>query len=1492
MGLLELVRPVVRAVCRRSRRAWTNAERAHLELRALEPHELATFATHVEAALVAFEAVQWVEVNGHLGRIVIAFDGNALPLLDLVAAVEATEEDLGLGDRPFPSEMETHPGDVEPLLREAAKVGADVVSLAVAFPLRFLVPVTGGIRTVAGSAVAVINGVPRIRGAIERQFPGPVTDVSLAVVNTLVQGIGSGPLVPLTELAHHLSVLLELRSYRSAWEAREPELFSKPTFGPQPALAPPRPGPLPAGPVETFADRALGASVGAAGATLFITRNPVLAGRALEAGVPKAARYGKEAFAATIGRALSGRGVIVIHRAALRVLDRVDCLVLQGDLLVTDDLVPAEIAPVGDADPAELRRVVRSLLDPTRPTGIVRRNGWRMGPLEELNLDLSARTRRRAADLGGTGIPVLGLARRSRLRALVQLRPALRPEADDLVALARAANLEVAFALRADAPIIPLEADRVVADGDALGDSVRQLQSDGRVVCLVGGAFSSEGLRAADCGIGIHEPDEVVPWGADILATGLNDAAFLVEACGAARATSRWSARTATLGASVAAFLAFRPLPGTGFRVGTAVNGAALVTMAGGTRRAVALAHRPRPLPRDPTPWHALEPQAVLERTGSSPDGLAPVEANRRRPPHKGEVPAPLRLGRDMADELMNPLTPLLAVGAGLSLATGAPVDAAMVAGVMALNAVIGGVQQFRADQAFAALQRVGAGQATVRRSGEEIVVDAETLVPGDIVRLRPGDAVPADLRILTAEWLEVDESSLTGESLPVVKDAEPTIAATLADRTSMLYDGSSVAAGEAVGVVVATGSATEARRAVAYGGDAPATGVEARLERLTALTIPVAIGSGAITIVSGLLRRQPFGQLAAGAVSLAVAAVPEGLPLLSSVAQLSAARRLARHGILVRNTRAIEALGRVQVMCVDKTGTVTEGRLSLTCVGFLDGTEESLDELSELGRKLLRAGLRATPKPPSRGRLPHPTDAAVADGGRRAGVDARHGNDDWERIDEMPFEPGRGFHATLGQRAGSLVLSVKGAPEIVLPRCTHWTSDGNGEEPFTDEARATATRSLQALTRRGLRVLCVARRPATERRDLDDERVQNLTFLGFLAIADPVRPTAAEAVRHLHAAGVSVVMITGDHPSTAEGIASELGILNGHPTVTGAELDELDDDELGERLTGVSVFARVTPAHKVRIVKALQQSGVVVAMTGDGANDAPAIRLADVGIALGQRSTEAARDAADLVVLDDRIEVLVDAVAEGRGMWVSVRDAVALLVGGNLGEVGFTVGGSLLAGQAPLNPRQLLLINMLTDVAPAMAIAMQAPARLSFSQLLSEGPEASLGSALNQVIVRRAACTGAAATGAWVAGRVTGTPARARTIGMAALVGTQLGQTLATGHPSRTTVASVLGSGALLVAVVQTPGVSHLFGCTPLDPLGWGTAAVAAAAGTGAAVVLPRLWEQRFGPSDRQQGGLDLPDDGLYGELDEQHERRDQKRLQQSVHVGTLVDK
>jgi cation-transporting ATPase I len=339
--------------------------------------------------------------------------------------------------------------------------------------------------------------------------------------------------------------------------------------------------------------------------------------------------------------------------------------------------------------------------------------------------------------------------------------------------------------------------------------------------------------------------------------------------------------------------------------------------------------------------------------------------------------------------------------------------------------------------------------------------------------------------------------------------------------------------------------------------------------------------------------------------------------------------------------------------------------------------------------------------------------------------------------------------------------------------------------------------------------------------------------------------------------------MITGDHPSTAEAIASDLGILNGGQVLTGPEMELLGDSELDEAIKGVTVFARVTPAHKVRIVEAFQRAGRVVAMTGDGANDAPAIRLAHAGVALGRRGTPAARAAADLVVTDDRIETIIDAIVEGRAMWTSVRDALAILVGGNLGEVAFTVAGTAITGRSPLNARQLLLVNLLTDMVPAMAIALQRPATRSPEGLLHEGPEASLGSALARQIALRAATTAGGATAAWLVASGTGRPSRARTVGLVAIVATQMGQTIVAGRRSPAVIASALASTGLLVPIIQVPAVSQFFGCTPLGPLGWATALGSATAATGASVAVPwtvsRLLHTRSRPMSAELRDPDI---------------------------------
>jgi cation-transporting ATPase I len=429
-----------------------------------------------------------------------------------------------------------------------------------------------------------------------------------------------------------------------------------------------------------------------------------------------------------------------------------------------------------------------------------------------------------------------------------------------------------------------------------------------------------------------------------------------------------------------------------------------------------------------------------------------------------------------------------------------------------------------------------------------------------------------------------------------------------------------------------------------------------------------------------------------------------------------------------------------------------------------------------------------------------------------------------------LPFEPARGYHAVLGRTPDGQRLSVKGAPEIVLERCTGWRRDG-GVRRLTPAARRQLEAEVERLARSGYRVLAVAERAASDRSELAESRIQGLEFVGLLGLADPVRPTATDAVRQLAGAGVQIVMITGDHPSTAEAIAAELDVLNGRLVVTGPELDDLDDDQLAAKLADIAVFARMSPLQKARIVAALQRAGRVVAVTGDGANDAAAIRLADVGVALGTGATSAAREAADLVVTDDRIETIADAIVEGRAMWASVRDALSILLGGNLGEIAYTLASGL-TGSSGLNARQLLLVNLLTDMLPAMAIAVRPPPGVTPEQLLAEGPETSLGSALNHDIAVRAATTAGAAYAARLVARLTGGPGRADTVGLVALVSAQLLQTMVVGDRSPV----VLGAGAVSLGalgfVIQTPGVSQFFGSRPLGPGGWaiglGSAAVA----------------------------------------------------------------
>jgi cation-transporting P-type ATPase I len=1160
---------------------------------------------------------------------------------------------------------------------------------------------------------------------------------------------------------------------------------------------------------------------------------------ALFAGLPQPARLGRETFCAELSRALANRQALVVDADALRKLDRIDCLVLESGLVARDRYEVRELLVVGGVDEAEMRKALMALLDVERPIEKRAVGDITFGALGVLGCEVPEELGPRASELGRRGGLVVGLMQRGELVALAEVELIPQTGIDELISAAHEAEMRVVVAGSDESVLAGLPADDTIGGGEELSRGIRRLQREGRAVCLV--ATSRSPRVDADLTIGLMREGEAPPWGAHVICRDdLSDVRFLIHAAVAARQVAKQGVNialgAATLGALVSAG---GVLPLTSRRVIAVVNAASLVSMANGVRGSFALARRALPAPRDRTPWYALEARSVLVKLRTSEQGLLRREALRRKRPNLADSRSRVgELVEAVTDELFNPLAPLLAAGAGLSAAVGSFGDAGMVGGVVLLNALIGGAQRYRTERRLRELSRGERRYARVRRGNALLDMPEHELVRGDIIVLEAGDVVPADCRILSAEALEVDASSMTGESLPVRKSPSASFESHVADRSSMLYDGTAIAAGRAVAVVVATGEETEARRgASAVKRDPSRGGVERRLRSLIHMTGPVALGAGVSLIGAGLLRGRKLEDLVGSGVSLAVASVPEGLPLIATAAQLAAASRLSQRGALVRNVRSIEALGRVDALCLDKTGTLTEGRIELGSIS--EGTSDAAASYGDNERSVLAAALRAAPEQRIGSTKTDPTDAALYRAAETQSVRAFDGAGGWLRLREQPFEAERGYQVVLGETREGALLSVKGAPEKLIAHVARLRK--SGQELEVDEAgRLALLERARELGGAGLRVLAVAE--ARVAVDHDVAQLPPLTFRGFVAFHDPVRPTSAQAVSDLHAAGVVTYMLTGDHPSTAEAIAREVGLLApGGIVMSGGALAQFSDEELDAQLGRVRVFARVTPAQKVRIVRALQRAGRVVAMVGDGANDAPAIRLANVGIAVGRHSTAAARAAADVVLMDERIETLVHAIVEGRAMWASVRDAVSILVGGNLGEIGFMLAAGLLDGRPPLNPRQLLLVNLLTDVAPAMAIALRPPSLDTLNALRSEGPEASLGQPLNRDIALRALVTSLGAGSAWIVGRFGGRE-RANTVGLLALVGSQLGQTLLSGKMSRPVVITSVASAATLAAIVQTPGVSQLFGCKPLGPFGWATAIGASAGATALAGYFPEL--------------------------------------------------
>lgn len=1485
---LALVRKVVPAAGGVERQVWAAEGRAQIEVHTFRAPDALVLAEAVTKAVDALDGVQWVGFDAVTRRLVVRFDADALEVADLVTAVDAAEQAIGTGHRPSSRDEPSFPGDSAPVRTEAFALAAEAAGLSVAAVGR--VARLPSLPRGAAAAVVAVDYQPRLRRVLERRLGQSGADLALAVSTAVVHGLSQGVPSLVVDTAQRTQSLVAARAIRSTFGAREDELCGPGRPLPaEPVDAGDRPVPVPGGPVERLSDRAASGSLAAAGMMWAASGSPRGAGQAVLIGAPKAARAAREAFADTLAAGLASRGSIVVDRRALRRLDRVSAVLVDSAVLLDSRPLILQASATAEGWTSEhVWSASQRLL-------------W-----DEQQLPVPPPPGRFRHRLGLSGdrhpepgrVSLMTLTEDGEVVGELQVGRELDHCTDAVLRAAQDAGLRLLVSADPSLSEIAGRADQIVALGEgspALAEHVRRLQADGEVVAVVSSA--EEALAAADVGIGLVPSEGRVPWAADVICgPGLSEVPRLLGAVSAARAASH---RGATLAVGASFIGGLMAAVGSGRRGGAVlpVNAAAASALIAGTVAARGVVAQPAPEPVLHTPWHALEPDEVLGRLPRRRAELPPE-------PEAGTVPGAVgaalavagvpvaglaRLVSNVRAELADPLTPVLATGAAASAVIGSPTDAVLVGGVLAANAVISGAQRLRADQALRALlldQRLparlvempedpaahpaaalskgltearaaasadggaasGAGGPATSADGTTLrVIPAERLVPGDLIDLQPGDVVPADARLLSESGLEVDEASLTGESVAVPKQLSATPGAELADRACMVYEGTTVLAGSGRAVVVAVGGATEAGRAVALAGrSSAAAGMQARLEELTRRGLPVTLLGGAAVSALALLRRQPVRSAIASGVSVAVAAVPEGLPLVATVAQLSASRRLSQRGVLVRSTRTVEALGRVDTVCFDKTGTLTEGQLRLVRAAGIDA-EWALEAPDAV--RVLRAAAQACPAPGEGQPVPHATDRAVLEG--TAAVLGEGAFADWEELTEVPFQSDRGFSAALGRTGNHLRLVVKGAPEVLLPRCTHLRDD-SGKRRLTQSTRRRADERVRSLASQGLRVLAVARRAVDAGVPIDDdeasELAEDLTLLGFVALADVARPEAASTVAALQAVGLSTVMITGDHPVTAGAIATGLGIP-ADQVVTGSELVGLDDEARTRLVAGASVFARVSPEQKLRIIAALQKAGRVVAMTGDGANDAAAIRLADVGIGMAAHGSSSARSASDVVLTKPDVSLILDALVEGRAMWGRVRDAIAILLGGNAGEVAFTLAGTGIAGRAPIGTRQFLLVNMLTDLFPAMAIALAAtPEDDESRQRLLQSGAPSLGAPLLRDIGIRGASTAAGALAAWQIGRVTGTRRRADTIALGALVGTQLGQTLLVGHGNPLVVATGVGSGLALAAIVQTPGVSQFFGCTPLGPVAWSTVVGCAAGATALGAVAPHLLRRLTG--------------------------------------------
>jgi cation-transporting ATPase I len=1391
-----------------SRRCWRGESRAWIEVRGLDGVGNGELGRVVLDAVRAHPSVTSAGLNYPLSRVVVGIDTQHTSLRDLCRIVDGAEKRChrkqdAKNSTASPASL---PGDGVVLATRAVTVAANATGLGLALAGRALRWPRLPLSVLAG--VQVANYQPHLRRLLEDRIGVAATDTMMTLAVAAAETVTQSPASLSVGLLLQSLRAAESRAEARAWTQHEPELARHADQPLDPSSS--RPNPPRARAVERYASRFALIQALSAGVVGASTRSLNMAATAALVTTPKATRTTPEAFAAGLGQGLTDQhGILPLRPDALRRLDRIDAIVIDPRVLYTDNL---RVAQIRGADENELSAAWN------RAQLVLEKNGLRPG-----------------------WHPVPGISASGpdgEVEAL--FRPALDPLASAVVAEAHRTGLDlVSVDVDALGELRPAFDDiKPLANGsidNVLARAVADLQKAGRTVAVLSSA-GAQAISSADVALGMMPKPGggPPPWYADVLLPDLAGAWRVLHALPAAKAARR---RGIEISSGATALGALLMLPGVrGLGPGPVTTGAAAGLLSGYllARKVVGA---PAPRPASIHEWHAMSVEQV-RKILPSPDADI-----RGEPQHSALAARALagglhtaKRGAQLTDrprhaiwqlltavraELSDPLTPILALGSAASAVLGSPVDAVMVGSVLTGNAILAASQRLRAEgrlNRLLAQQIPPARKVSTGPDGLPVYTDviAGQLRPGDVIEVRTHEVVPADARLIEEVDLEVDESALTGESLSVIKQVEATPGADLAERRCMLFAGTTIVAGTAVAVVTAVGAETQERRAAELvSGEPSNVGLQHQLSQLTNQAFPISMAGGALVTGLGLVRSQGLRQAVASGIAVTVAAVPEGMPLVATLAQQASARRLTHFGALVRIPRSVEALGRIDVVCFDKTGTLSENRLRVARVHPAPGNSSE---------EVLRCAAHATPAA-SGGPQIHATDVAIVE----AAASSLNGSAPGTESDaHLPFRSGRSFSASVS----GTELTVKGAPEVVLAACTDGGSSMEG--------------TVSQLAGGGLRVIAVAQRRLSPRQaesvlddpdDIAEFCHDGLSLVGFLGLSDTPRAQAAGLIADLREHELDVRLITGDHPITAAAIAQELGLpVSTDQIISGADWDALSRKDQERAVAERVIFARMTPENKVQIVQTLERSGRICAMVGDGSNDAAAIRAATVGIGVVSHGSDPARVAADMVLIDGRIESLLPSIQEGRQLWQRVQAAVSVLLGGNAGEVAFAIIGSALTGISPLNTRQLLLVNMLTDALPAAALAVSRPSDPTNSD--ARGPDQR---ALWRAVGIRGATTAAAATGAWTMASFTGLPRRASTVALVALVSAQLGQTLLDSH-AWLVVLTALGSLAVMGTLISIPVVSQLLGCTPLGPLGWGQALGAAAAATAAVAVLNRV--------------------------------------------------